>query len=91
MPGSECARDPKVSETRLAVPSDQDVALYTLGVNARVYIFPHFTYRSDVAVQYSQPMKKHEALACLSKLSRRNSQRVILVTSILESMNTHQQ
>ena len=34
---SERAHDPKVSETRLTVPGDQDVALDTATVNARFY------------------------------------------------------
>jgi hypothetical protein len=48
---TERAHDPKVAETRLAIPSDQDVVLVAPTVNMRACSFPQFTYRSDATMQ----------------------------------------
>ena len=47
----EYVRDPKVTETRLAVLSNQDVGLDVPGVNVQANIFPRFAHRSDVIME----------------------------------------
>ena len=46
----ERARDPEVSETRLTVPSNQDVTLVVRSVNVGVHSILRSTYRTDATV-----------------------------------------
>ena len=47
----ERPRDCKVCETRLTVPSDQDVVLDMLSISVRVHSIIHFAYWTDTAVE----------------------------------------
>jgi hypothetical protein len=47
---SERVHNPKVTETRTAVLSNQDVGLNVSGVNVQARIFFRFAHRSDVTV-----------------------------------------
>ena len=46
----ERPRDREVSETRLAVPSNQDVVLDGLSISVRVYSTLRFAYRTNTVV-----------------------------------------
>jgi hypothetical protein len=48
---SECVGNPKVAETCLAVPSNQDVVLDVLTINMRACSFLRLAYRSDATMQ----------------------------------------
>ena len=64
----ERRRNPEVSETRLAILSDQDVALDRLRISVWARSILRFTYWTDATVQNTQPMKVHEATTRLCKL-----------------------
>ena len=61
-------RDRKVSETRLTVSSDQDVVLDAPNISVRVHLILHLAYRTNTAMQNTQPMKMHEATTRLCEL-----------------------
>lgn len=58
----------QVSETRLALLSNQDVGLDIPNVNVRVNQLLRSAYRSDAAVCNFQGVKIHKALARLREL-----------------------
>ena len=60
--------DSKVTETRLTVPSNQDVVLDGLSISVRVRSILRFAYRTDAAVVNTRSVKVYEAKADLCKL-----------------------
>ena len=66
----EHPHDRKVVETRPTVLSDQHIVLDALSISLRVRTILCFTYRTNTAVENTQPMKVHKATAHLCKLSQ---------------------